>query len=486
MPNQVEWQQVANSELPAANGNGYSPAMVAGRKRLFQALLLAGDVLSGLLALAVADVVRFPGRSFLASLYTIAPGEALLAACWVLLLFLRQLYTLRPARPLLFWAEQLLVALLGGTLLGAAVTYFVVPQDLLPRSVYLGATLVALPLVGLVRALGVHLGPAELVRERVLLLGIGERAEALAVALSSGRSATQATLLGAVALPGETAADPPFTILGGLADCLALVRRHHVNHLVVTPLPPLTAEVVQCAARADVLGVHVASMETAYEELTGRAPVFHVGQTWEAGLETVHSSKYATRLKRLVDVIVTLLVMPLALVLMGVSALLIKLLTPGPVFYRQERVGRDGRVFSFIKLRTMVVDAEKETGPVWAKQDDPRVTPLGRFLRKTRLDELPQLFLVLRGDMSLIGPRPERPHFVQQFERSIPLYSKRLMVRPGITGWAQIHHNYDRSTDDVIEKLRYDLYYIRHLSLILDLQIILETLGVMLAHKGAQ
>jgi lipopolysaccharide/colanic/teichoic acid biosynthesis glycosyltransferase len=148
-------------------------------------------------------------------------------------------------------------------------------------------------------------------------------------------------------------------------------------------------------------------------------------------------------------------------------------------------VGKDGRVFSFLKLRTMVVDAEKETGPVWATAADPRATPLGRFLRKTRLDELPQLFLVLRGDMSIIGPRPERPFFVQQFMQQIPLYEKRLMVRPGITGWAQIHHNYDRNTDDVIEKLRYDLYYIRHLSFSLDLQIVLRTLGVMVSTKGA-
>jgi len=484
VPNSVEWQRVASSEVPATNGNGVPPALVAGRKRLFQGLLLLGDLWASLMALALADVVRFANRSFLNSLYRIEPGEAVLAGCWVLMLFLRQLYTLRPSRPLLFWVEQLLTALVGGALLGAALTYFLAPQDLLPRSVYLIATCACLPLVGLVRWLGVRLGPEELVRERVLLLGTGVRAAALAEALAGER---RATLLGAVALPGETAAaELPCAVLGNLTDCLTLVRRHHVNHLVLTPLPPLTAEVVQCAARADARGVHVASMETAYEELTGRAPVFHVGQSWEASLETVHSSKYATRLKRLVDVVATLLLLPLALLLMGLAALLIKLFSPGPVLYRQERVGRDGRPFTFIKLRTMVVDAEKETGPVWATEDDPRVTPLGRFLRKTRLDELPQLFLVLRGDMSLIGPRPERPHFVKQFEGSIPLYSKRLMVRPGITGWAQIHHNYDRTTDDVIEKLRYDLYYIRHLSFILDLQIILETIGVMLARKGAQ
>ena len=127
----------------------------------------------------------------------------------------------------------------------------------------------------------------------------------------------------------------------------------------------------------------------------------------------------------------------------------------------------------------------EQTGPVWATADDPRVTPIGRILRKMRIDELPQLFSVLRGDMSLIGPRPERAHFVSQFKKQIPLYEKRLMVRPGITGWAQVHHNYDRCLDDVVEKLRYDLYYIRHLSFSLDLQIIIKTIGVMLGKKGA-
>jgi len=155
------------------------------------------------------------------------------------------------------------------------------------------------------------------------------------------------------------------------------------------------------------------------------------------------------------------------------------------VFYRHSRVGRNGRHFTLAKLRTMIPDAEAETGPVWAAENDPRVTGIGRILRMMRLDELPQLLHVLTGQMSLIGPRPERPPIAEQLKQEIPLYETRLLVRPGITGWAQINHKYDSSTEDVIEKLRYDLYYIRNISFGLDLQILLRTIGVVLGRKGA-
>ncbi|NLJ34618.1 MAG: sugar transferase, partial [candidate division WS1 bacterium] len=185
------------------------------------------------------------------------------------------------------------------------------------------------------------------------------------------------------------------------------------------------------------------------------------------------------------DVVITLLLLPIAAVIVGICAILIKLFSPGPVFYHQTRVGKDGQHFTFTKLRTMIPDAERDTGPVWATEDDPRITRIGNILRKTRLDEVPQLWQVLTGEMSLAGPRPERPEIVERLRKEIPLYEMRQIVRPGITGWAQVNHKYDASTEDVIEKLRYDLYYIRNLSLGLDLQIVLRTFGVMLGKKGA-
>jgi lipopolysaccharide/colanic/teichoic acid biosynthesis glycosyltransferase len=172
------------------------------------------------------------------------------------------------------------------------------------------------------------------------------------------------------------------------------------------------------------------------------------------------------------------------LLLLPFIALAMMLDSPGTLFFRQERVGKGGRSFSIIKFRTMVPDAEKLTGPKWATEDDPRVTRVGRFLRKSRLDELPQLINVLRGEMSLVGPRPERPHFVEQLSRSIPFYRTRNVIKPGVTGWAQVRYAYGNSVTDSLVKLQYDLYYIRHQNLVLDMLIIIRTVGKMFKFAG--
>ena len=167
-------------------------------------------------------------------------------------------------------------------------------------------------------------------------------------------------------------------------------------------------------------------------------------------------------------------------------ALAIKLTSPGPVIYKQERVGYRGKTFYCYKFRTMRQDAEAKTGAVWAGVNDSRVTPLGRFLRKVRLDEIPQLWNVLKGDMSFVGPRPERPEFVRSLSESIPYYQLRHVIRPGLTGWAQIRYRYGASIEDAKEKLRYDLYYIKHMSLGLDLLIAFETIKIVLLRRGSQ
>jgi len=170
--------------------------------------------------------------------------------------------------------------------------------------------------------------------------------------------------------------------------------------------------------------------------------------------------------------------------LMPALALANRLGSPGPLFYRQARVGRRGQPFQVLKFRSMIPDAEAASGAVWAADNDPRITAVGRFLRRTRLDELPQVINVLRGEMSLIGPRPERPEFVEQLAHSIPFYRARHSVRPGLSGWAQVQYRYGNTADDSRIKLEYDLYYVKHASFLLDLRIALQTIGVMLAFKG--
>ncbi|MFW6108436.1 MAG: sugar transferase [bacterium] len=188
--------------------------------------------------------------------------------------------------------------------------------------------------------------------------------------------------------------------------------------------------------------------------------------------------------KRAIDILFALPGLIVALPVIAILAVLVKLTSKGPAFYLQERVGKNGHVFKIVKLRTMVADAESRTGPVWASADDPRETPLGRLLRRTHLDELPQLWNVLKGDMSLIGPRPERPVFVEQFKQQIPGYTDRLAVRPGITGWAQIRHVYDQSVEDVREKVRYDREYIQRMGWGIDLRIMWATALRMVGRRG--
>jgi exopolysaccharide biosynthesis polyprenyl glycosylphosphotransferase len=189
-------------------------------------------------------------------------------------------------------------------------------------------------------------------------------------------------------------------------------------------------------------------------------------------------------LKRLADIFVSTLGLTFLLALLPFVALAIYLESPGPIFYFQERVGRAGQTFQLVKLRSMVPQAEQDGQPRWAGKNDERVTRVGRFLRRTRLDELPQFVNVLRGEMSLIGPRPERPGFVAELQKRIPFYRSRLAVRPGLTGWAQINYHYGSSVDDALVKLQYDLYYIKHKSLYLDLLILLKTIGVVLSFQG--
>ena len=198
------------------------------------------------------------------------------------------------------------------------------------------------------------------------------------------------------------------------------------------------------------------------------------------------NSPVRSAVKRVFDLLMSGILVLCASPILAVLAVLIKLDSRGPVFYWQERVGRGGRIFRIHKLRTMRNDAEKTSGPVWATKRDPRVTRIGAFLRKTRLDEIPQVFAVFRGDMSFVGPRPERPFFVQQLKTQIPFYGLREAVKPGITGWAQIRYPYGSSVDDARAKLEYDLYYVQHQSLFLDLAICFHTAKIVLFGRGAR
>jgi exopolysaccharide biosynthesis polyprenyl glycosylphosphotransferase len=213
-----------------------------------------------------------------------------------------------------------------------------------------------------------------------------------------------------------------------------------------------------------------------------RSKVAYESDVYAFSEEEVRTSKIYPIVKRGFEILFSIALLIFTLPVLVLTAIAIKLESPGPVFYKQERVGLNGKVFHIIKLRSMRTDAEKN-GPQWAAKNDPRVTRVGKFIRKTRIDELPQLINILRGDMSLIGPRPERPVFTEQFEREIPGFKKRLMVKPGLTGWAQVNGGYDATP---AEKWEMDMYYIRNQSFLLDLQILFRTVWVVISGSGAR
>lgn len=277
-------------------------------------------------------------------------------------------------------------------------------------------------------------------------------------------------------------------VLGTGADLMNFVQRDRISELVITATHNLPGEAFQAVMDAYENGITVVPMPLLYEGITGRVPVEHVNSDWAVVLLPIKNSDGAFDpypvFKRVLDILVALVGLALFALLLPFVALVQRIDSPGGVFYAQDRVGRNGCTFRVYKLRSMIANAEAETGAVFSHEGDPRVTRVGRFLRKTRLDEVPQLLNVLRGDMSMIGPRPERPEHVIRLQQKIPFYRTRLIVRPGLTGWAQVRYDYGSNDEDALVKLQYDLYYIRHQSLILDINIALRTIGKVLSMSG--
>jgi sugar transferase (PEP-CTERM system associated) len=278
---------------------------------------------------------------------------------------------------------------------------------------------------------------------------------------------------------------PPH-ILGYCEQLQEIVEREYIDKIVVALSDRRGKLPIETLLACKLHGVEVEEGATFYEQVCRKIMLENLRPSWLVFSQGFTISPPLRILKRLADIFLAALVLLLAAPLMLVVAILIKLDSAGPVLYRQERVGRYGNVFAVLKFRSMCHDAEAVTGPVFADQHDSRITRVGRVLRTMRVDELPQLFNVLRGEMSFVGPRPERPFFVEQFAKTIPYYTQRHSVRPGITGWAQVCYPYGATLEDTVEKLCLDLYYIKHMSLVLDLHIIMKTLLIVVCGKGAR
>lgn len=440
------------------------------------------------LAVTAAASVRLGAADGLAVLTT-AGGlmrAGVVASICQLCLFFADMYDLRLVADRRELFVRLLRSLAATTII-LAVVYFWFPSLIVGRGVFLLTTAFIIAAILLSRLLFEFATSQVQPGERLLLIGTTPAAVALAQEIHERQAELGVEIVGFVdpdpARVGAALFNPG--VIGTIDDIPTIVRTRSVDRVVVS--------LADARGRLDMFklleiklsGVTFDHLATVYEEYTGKIAVENLRPSWMIFSEGFRKSKTQIVTKRLLDIVVAslglLLAAPIALIVMA----LIRLTSPGPIFYRQERVGQDGRPFMVVKFRSMRVDAEVGTGPVWAQKNDTRVTPIGRFLRRTRLDEIPQLWNALSGDMSMVGPRPERPGFVADLTRQIPFYGQRHVVKPGVTGWAQVRYTYGASVEDALQKLQFDLYYIKNMSVALDIFVMFQTVKTVLLRRGA-
>ena len=373
-----------------------------------------------------------------------------------------------------------LLLVLGFVALGLSAIVFVFPR-LLPGNGSLLAGIVILTLaLFLWRVVYSWLVRQSYFRERVYVLGTGERAQRLINGLR------QRGNLGIDVVSWTGNVEGELTREAVAAHLVEQVQEKGVHRVIVAMTDRRGTLPVEQLLALRLAGVKVEEETSWLEKITGRIEVEQLYPSWLIFADGFRFSVFMRILRRILNFTAALVFVILTLPVLPLVAIAVKLSSPGPILYRQKRVGRGGVVFNCYKFRTMRKDAEADTGATWATDDDPRITRVGKFLRASRLDELPQLWCVLKGDMHFVGPRPERPEFVEWLTKDIPYYGVRHTVRPGITGWAQVQYKYGNTVEDAREKLQYDLFYIKNASPGLDFWIMFQTIKIVLLGRGAK
>jgi sugar transferase (PEP-CTERM system associated) len=402
--------------------------------------------------------------------------------------YLFDLYDLRSVQ-----RRQFLVGMAEAYLTAAIsllATFYFVPSLLLGRGVFVLSLIIGAIVTLAYRTLVVWTKkhPRLTSNERVLILGSGKLAIEVARATLE-RPGAGFSVVGFVddkpELLGKSLINP--CLIGLCGDLERVVSDHRVDRIVVA-VEDRRGNLPTGGLLNLRLSGRVAVEESAcyYERLTGKIATQMVRPSWLIFSGGAHYSDFEQRLRGMANFVLGLIGLVVSLPIMAAVAIAVKLESGGPALFFQERVGKNGRTFRIVKFRSMRMDAEEKSGPVWARVADPRVTRVGRIIRKLRLDELPQFFNVVRGDMNFVGPRPERPEFVQELGAAIPYYSQRHLIKPGLTGWAQISYPYGASLEDAAEKLQYDLYYVKNQSWLLDATIVFETIKIVLFGRGAR
>ncbi|HVL68569.1 MAG TPA: TIGR03013 family XrtA/PEP-CTERM system glycosyltransferase [Vicinamibacterales bacterium] len=385
--------------------------------------------------------------------------------------------------------RELIVRLLqavGAASIVLAALYFTIPALMIGDGIFVSALVVFVVGIFGWRLLFNTLTRSLHLEERVLVVGTGNAARTVTRQILDQRDFGY-RVVGFIdddrSRIGERIVNPG--IIGTPADIPRLIREHQIDRIIVGLSDRRGKLPVDELLHAKMAGIRVEDATTTYERVTGKILLDDLRPSWLIFSDGFRVSRLTRWAKRAIDLTLSVVMAILAAPVMLLTAIAVALEDGFPVLYCQERVGENGRTFTLCKFRSMRKDAEKGGTPIWAKDGDDRITRVGRFIRKTRLDELPQLWNVVRGDMSFVGPRPERPFFVAELSKQIPFYQQRHAVKPGLTGWAQVKYRYGSSIEDATEKLRYDLYYIKHLSIFFDLTIVFDTVKVVLFRKGA-
>lgn len=413
------------------------------------------------------------------------------------------LHNFRISRPFTWTVTRVTQAMAVGTL-ALAVVYYFMPSLLLGRGILFLSFIITTLLVLIWRGLYNWALQQRFLAARLLILGNGSLADSIIEELIS-RSDNVYNVVGILDPSGQGLSrrkgDKP-TLEINLSEQWAFLLRAELRHdssefmglvhhlevdMVVVAMDEKRGHMpLEELLEARMLGVPIITGEDFYEQIAGRILADRIRPGWLIFSPGFTTSRLRNVTKRFMDVGISILGLIMALPFTGFIALAIKLDSRGPLIYRQERTGQHGKSFQVLKFRSMISDAEKLSGPVWSDEDDPRITRVGRIIRKLRLDEIPQMYNVLRGEMSFVGPRPERPTFVKQLSQELPYYHERLNAKPGITGWAQICYPYGSTVNAALEKLNYDLYYIKHSSISMDLTILFQTIKIILFGGGGR
>jgi sugar transferase (PEP-CTERM system associated) len=429
---------------------------------------------------AMAVAFHLHGAPDSAIPWRILPAAALCQLC----LYYNDFYDLRLVQS----GRELLARLVqaaGAATIILGILYLAVPFIAVQGEPYLQSLAILLVAIPAGRAIFDQVAHVKALATHVLIVGTGLAPREVARELLANHGPADHVLGYVDDVPEPRATLGSLPILGGTRDVPALIERFHVGWIVADLTAHRNRALLDALVRARLSGIRVEDAAVAYERLTGRILVETLRPSALLLGDGFCVSRFHLVTKRLADLALSLTLLVVAAPFIALTALAVWALSGRPVLYRQTRVGQNGRPFTLCKFRSMRLDAEV-SGPVWARQKDDRVTAIGRFIRLTRLDELPQLWNVLRGEMSFVGPRPERPCFVEPLSRQLPYYGLRHCVKPGITGWAQVRYRYADSLESAGEKLRYDLYYIKHLSVAFDLTIVIDTVKIILFQRGSQ